>query len=125
MMSTDQSKAVVLILLDLSTAFDTVYRDVLFPRLEKPFGLSDIVLHWFTSYLTERSQPVSIQGFHNVQFLVLHYSQCIQNDLVPLHSDTQLYVSLDPGNKADVSTSLEGLENCIADIRLQMTSNFF
>ena len=38
--------------------------------------------------------------------------------------DTQLYVSLDPGNKADVSSSLESLENCIADIQLWMTSSF-
>ena len=37
--------------------------------------------------------------------------------------DTQSYVSLDPGNKADVSSSLENLENCIADIQPWMTSN--
>ena len=29
--------------------------------------------------------------------------------------DTQLYVSLDSGNKADVSSSLESLENCIGE----------
>ena len=28
--------------------------------------------------------------------------------------DTQLYVSLDSGNEADVSSSLGNLENCIA-----------
>ena len=39
--------------------------------------------------------------------------------------DTQLDVSLDPGNKADVSYSLENLERCIADNQLWMTSNLF
>ena len=38
--------------------------------------------------------------------------------------DIELYVSLDPENKADVSSSLENLENCIAHIQIQMTSNF-
>ena len=32
--------------------------------------------------------------------------------------DTQLYVSLDPGNKTDVSSLLENLEHCTADIQL-------
>ena len=38
--------------------------------------------------------------------------------------DTQLYLSLDRGNEADVSSSLESLENCTANIQLWMTSNF-
>ena len=38
--------------------------------------------------------------------------------------DTQLYVSLNPGNKADVSSSVKNLDNCIADIQLWLTSNF-
>ena len=38
-MSTDQSKAVVLVLVDLSAAFDAVDHYVLFCRLEKMFGL--------------------------------------------------------------------------------------
>ena len=88
-MSIEQGKTVVLVLLDLSAAFDTIDHGVLFSRLEKLFGLSGSVLDWFMSYLKERSQRVSIQGVlgsHKVLFLVLHYSQCIQNHLVPLHS---------------------------------------
>ena len=44
MMSTDQSKAVVLVLFDLSAAFDTFDHDVLFSQLEKLFGLSEVCL---------------------------------------------------------------------------------
>ena len=38
--------------------------------------------------------------------------------------DTQLYVSQDSGNKTDVTSSLESLENCVADIELWMTNKF-
>ena len=37
--------------------------------------------------------------------------------------DTQLYVSLDPGNKANVSSSLKNLEHGIVDFQLWMTDN--
>ena len=37
--------------------------------------------------------------------------------------DTQLYVSLQVGNESNVTSSLENLEHCIADIRLLMTQN--
>ena len=48
MMSTDQSKAVLLVFLDLSAAFGTVDHNVLFCQLEKiMFGLSGKVLEWF------------------------------------------------------------------------------
>ena len=41
-----------------------------------------------------------------------------------LHGDdTQLYISLDPDNELNFSSSLKNLEHCIADIRLWMTQN--
>ena len=44
MMSVYQSKAVVLVLLDLSAAFETINHDVLFSRLEKLFGFQAVCL---------------------------------------------------------------------------------
>ena len=60
MMAVYGKKAVVLVLLDLSAAFDTIYHAVLFSRLENMFGLSGCVLQWFRSYLPRRSQSVLI-----------------------------------------------------------------
>ena len=37
--------------------------------------------------------------------------------------DTQLYISLDPDNDLNLSSTLENLGYCIADIRLWMTQN--
>ena len=52
----------ILVLLDLSAAFDTVDHAILLRRLETSFGITDAALAWFSSYLSGRSQCVSING---------------------------------------------------------------
>ena len=58
----DRGCTVVSLLLDLSAAFDTVDHGLLLPRLNTRFGVKGKVLAWFKSYLTDRSQFVSING---------------------------------------------------------------
>jgi len=57
-MSIDQCKPLILVLLDLSSAFEAVDHIVLFSRLKDIFRLSGKVLEWFQSYLGQRSQSV-------------------------------------------------------------------
>ena len=58
----DDGDICLLILLDLSAAFDTVDHQIMIKRLLKSCGLSGSVLNWFTSYLDGRTQRVVFNG---------------------------------------------------------------
>ena len=61
--SIDDKQCVVLLLQDLSAAFDTVDHKILLHRLPTRFGIKGKALSWLQSYLTDRSQSVQIDGF--------------------------------------------------------------
>lgn len=68
----DKGNASVLILLDLSAAFDTVDHCILINRLEKLVGLSGIVLNWFNTYVTERTFLVNIDEYTSQEHNILY-----------------------------------------------------
>ena len=47
----DRRHGVILILLEMSAAFDTVDHDVLVTHLEQPFGVTGCAIAWIKSYL--------------------------------------------------------------------------
>ena len=52
----------VLALLDFSSAFDAIDHSILVHCLHTNFGSSDIVLQWFSSYLTDRKHYISLSN---------------------------------------------------------------
>jgi hypothetical protein len=62
----DQNKAVLIVCIDLSAAFDTVDHVILLNRFRKRLGITGTCLAWFTSYLTNRKQSVVIDGVSSV-----------------------------------------------------------
>ena len=62
----------VLALLDFSSAIETIDHSILVHRLHTEFGITDAVLEWFSSYLAERTNLVSL------------YSHC--SAFTPIHS---------------------------------------
>ena len=51
----DNGNCVVLVMLDLSAAFDVIDHEILFNRLKHSFGIDGEALSWIKSYLHERS----------------------------------------------------------------------
>ena len=60
----DDDKISVLVLLDLSAAFDTIDHEILLHRLHNVFGIGNSVLSWFQSYLENQTQTV-VHGKHS------------------------------------------------------------
>ena len=58
----DAGSSAILLMLDLSAAFDTIDHDILLSRLCNVYGITGDALDWFRSYLTGRIQRVVIEN---------------------------------------------------------------
>ena len=65
----EQQRVTLLVLINLSAAFDTVDHPILFQCLEERFGVKNSVLSWYKSYLSDRKQCIILNG---MQSNILH-----------------------------------------------------
>ena len=137
----EQQMITLLVLIDLSAAFDTVDHPILFQCLEKQYGFHDSVLSWDKSYLSDRKQCVILKGMHSNTFdlpfgvpqgsclgpvLFTQYaSSLFSNHSVNTHAyadDHQLYMAFSP-NLESQNQAVSCMESCLDDAKSWMISN--
>ena len=62
LLSLDRKEHVIVVMLDISSAFDTIDHDVLLNRMEFTCGITGNALSFFRSYLCHRKMMVDIRG---------------------------------------------------------------
>uniref|UniRef100_A0AAR2K341 Reverse transcriptase domain-containing protein n=1 Tax=Pygocentrus nattereri TaxID=42514 RepID=A0AAR2K341_PYGNA len=142
LLAADQGMLNVLILLDLTAAFDTVCHNLLLPRLETLIGISGTALSWFKSYLSDRQQFVSIGGYKSdlcalsrgvpqgsvlgpLLFILymLPLGNIIRRHGLQFHcfaDDVQIYVYSKPSHTCPPAV----LSDCLLDVRAWLVENF-
>ena len=141
----DNRDSVILLMLDLSAAFDTVDHSTLLKRLSTSYGLSGVVLDWFRSYLASRKQYVMVEGCKSLlrdldrgvpqgsvlgPLLYLLYTSPIAK-IIKRHGlqyhlyadDSQLYTSFKTDSFDDLHQAKSKVELCVRDIDNWMVHN--
>ena len=132
----DDGHVTVLTLLDFSSAFNTIDHYILLHTLRSLYGISGTALSWFESYLTGRTQTVTVHDRRSrpadVSFGVLHgsvlgpiifilYSAPLSS-LIETHTvsnqsfaeDTQLLHSCHPDQ---IHATVLTMQTCISDVK--------
>ena len=139
----DDNKVVILVLLDLSAAFDTVDHNILIQRLKGRLGLDGAALEWLRSYLSDRVQCVksgpstsspttikygvpqgSVLGPLLFSIYMLPLGEILRRHAPSYHlfaDDDQLYIASEPDS---ITARTKELESCIDEIRQWMRANF-
>ena len=141
----DEDYCVMLLLLDLSAALDTVDHQILLSRLSDCFGIQGKALLWFRSYLSGRTQFVSIESERSTSrpltcgvpqgsvlgpILYLLYTSplgyIMRHHGVSYHlyaDDTQMYLTFKSSIQGDLQEARARLEACLVDIDRWMLLN--
>ena len=142
LLSSDTGSLNILILLDLSAAFDTINHSILLSRLQSTLGITGTALSWLGSYLSDRHQFIAINNCQSATTPLIHgvpqgsvlgpllfilymlpLGQILRHHGLRFHcyaDDTQLYL---PSKTISPST-LSTLSNCLTDIKTWMQNSF-
>ena len=145
MSSMSKGEITMLVLLDLSAAFDTIDHVILTNRLQYNYGITGTALNWFKSYLSDRTQSVTINGTDSDN-VALKYGVPQGSKLGPIlfnsyiaplsniarrykirdqkyADDEQLILSFKPNLPIDCINATKLMEGCIKDIRSFLHQN--
>ena len=70
LVASDEGSVTIVMLLDLSAAFDTVDHQKLLHILKQEIGIDGIVLKWFTSFICGRCQKVKVSNFESCEIII-------------------------------------------------------
>jgi hypothetical protein len=146
LMAVDRSGGAILILLDLSAAFDTIDHRVMLDTLHSTVGVTGTALKWFSSYLSNRYQSVkigetistkrpllfgvpqgSVLGPQLFSIYTLPLQTTIQDCGMSFHlyaDDTQLYIAFNPRSEASSNDVTSIIHNTTNVINNWMRSHF-
>ena len=90
LMKVNSQEVTLLVMLDLSHAFDMVNHDILISRLHEEVGVSGLALEWFRSYLQNRTQRVAVDRTFSERFVLDHrapaWAHCCSSFTRPSYS---------------------------------------
>ena len=146
LMNMDSQRVTLLVMLDLSAAFDTIDHNIMVETLKSGVGVDGIALQWFISYLSKRTQQVKVSGVTSEKIdldtgvpqgsclgpvlftvYVADLFQIIQKHLPEAHGyadDHQVYLSFRPLPLTNQQAAVKAMENCICELRRWMISNW-
>ena len=138
----ENQKVTILVMIDLSAAFDTIDIDIMCDVLNSKFNVSDTVLSWFRSYLSFRKIKVNIDGVHSDSYnlpcgvpqgsclgpiLFIQYIstliQAVDMDLHGYADDHQLYLAFSSKSNAMQLSAVSNVENCLCNVKKWMIKN--
>ena len=140
-----EEQTVMIILLDLSAAFDTIDHTILLQKLHDDYKISGIPLQWITSYLKDRSFAVKIndatssleellygvpQGSILGPILFILYTKELQAiaakyglEIQLYADDSQVYTGFNSKRPASIEDTRRRINSCMEEIKSWMIAN--
>ena len=142
----ERQEVTALTALHLSAVFDTVGHEILIEVLEHQFGITNLALSWFKTYLYPRKFIVDVDGHHSREIdlkfsvpqgslagpiLYLAYASTLRyvipaTSIINLNGyadDHSLNKNFIANNRVEETSTIRSLELCMTDIKDWMDSN--
>ena len=134
----DKNRAMLVVMLDLSSAFNTIDHEHLLTVLHDEYGVRETALSWFRTYLEDRTHCVQIdsktsatiplqsgvsQGSVMFTLYTTPMQRIFKRHCIKYHKyadDIQLYASYNPATPGDQVETARRLTDCFGEVTRRM-----